>query len=43
MIPPKCKLHSDVEWYKDSHPLVIKPALREGRTVYEAACKASSY
>ena len=26
----------DVERYKDSHPLVIKPALREGRTVYES-------
>ena len=25
-----------VERYKDSHPLVIKPALREGRTVYES-------
>ena len=27
---------ADVERYKDSHPLVIKPALREGRVVYEA-------
>ena len=27
----------DVERYKDSHPLVIKPALREGRVVYESA------
>ena len=27
----------DVERYKDSHALVIKPALREGRVVYEAA------
>ena len=27
----------DVERYKDSHPLVIKPALREGRAVYESA------
>ena len=26
-----------VERYKDSHALVIKPALREGRIVYEAA------
>ena len=28
---------ADVEHYKDSHALVIKPALREGRVVYEAA------
>ena len=28
---------ADVERYKDSHALVIKPALREGRIVYEAA------
>ena len=27
----------DVERYKDTHALVIKPALREGRIVYEAA------
>ena len=27
-----------VERYKDSHALVIKPALREGTVVYEAAC-----
>lgn len=27
---------ADVERYKDSHALVIKPALREGRVVYEA-------
>ena len=27
----------DVERYKDSHALVIKPALREGRVVYENA------
>lgn len=27
----------DVERYRDSHPLVFKPALREGRTVYNAA------
>ena len=27
----------DVERYKDSHALVIKPALREGRVAYEAA------
>lgn len=26
----------DVERFGDSHPLVIKPALREGRVVYEA-------
>ena len=28
---------SDVERYKDSHALVIKPALKEGKVVYEAA------
>lgn len=27
----------DVERYKDSHALVIKPALREGRVVYESS------
>ncbi len=27
----------DVERYKDSHALVIRPALQEGRVVYEAA------
>lgn len=27
----------DVERYGDSHALIIKPALREGRVVYEAA------
>ena len=27
----------DVERYKDSHALVIKPALREGRVMYESA------
>ena len=27
----------DIEQYKDSHPLVYKPALREGRVMYEAA------
>jgi predicted nucleotidyltransferase len=27
----------DVERFKDSHALVIKPALREGNVVYEAA------
>ena len=27
---------ADVERYKNSHALVIKPALREGRVVYEA-------
>ena len=26
-----------MERYKDSHALVIKPALREGRVIYEAA------
>ncbi len=28
---------ADMERFKDSHALVIKPALREGRVVYEAA------
>ena len=27
---------ADLERYKDSHALVIKPALREGKVVYEA-------
>ena len=27
----------DVERYKDSHALIIKPALQEGRVIYEAA------
>ena len=27
----------DVERYRNSHPLVFKPALRDGRTVYDAA------
>lgn len=27
----------DVERYKDSHALVIKPALQEGKVVYESA------
>ena len=27
----------DVERYRDSHALIIKPVLREGRVVYEAA------
>lgn len=27
----------DVERYKDSHALVIKPALREGKVMYESA------
>ena len=27
----------DVERYKDSHALVIKPALREGRVMYESS------
>ncbi len=25
----------DVEWYKDSHAVIVKPALQEGRVVYE--------
>ena len=28
---------ADIERYKDSHALIIKPALKEGRVVYEAA------
>ena len=28
---------ADVERYRDSHALVIKPALRDGTVVYEAA------
>ena len=28
---------ADLERYRDSHALVIKPALREGKVVYEAA------
>ena len=28
---------ADVERYRNSHALVIKPALQEGRVVYEAA------
>lgn len=28
---------NDVERYKDSHALVIKPALQEGKVVYEVA------
>lgn len=31
----------DVDRFKDSHALAIKPALREGRVVYEAACTFS--
>lgn len=27
----------DVERYRDSHAVIIKPALREGRVIYEAA------
>ena len=27
---------ADVERYKDSHALVIKPALQEGRVIYES-------
>jgi len=27
----------DVERYKDTHALVIKPALQEGKVIYEAA------
>ena len=33
---PQMNRHSDVERHKDSHPPVIKPALHEGRTVYES-------
>ena len=36
MIPTECNRLDDVERYKDSHPLVIKPDLREGRVVYES-------
>ena len=28
---------ADVARYRDSHALIIKPALRDGRTVYESA------
>ena len=28
---------ADLERYKDSHALIIKPALQEGRVVYEAS------
>ena len=28
---------TDIERYKDSHALVIKPALQEGKVVYESA------
>ena len=28
---------ADVERYRDSHALIVKPALREGKVVYEAA------
>ena len=28
---------NDVERYKDSHSVIIKPALREGRFVYESS------
>ena len=28
---------ADVDRFRDSHALIIKPALREGRVVYEAA------
>ena len=28
---------ADIERYKDRHMLVIKPALKEGRVVYESA------
>lgn len=31
----------DVERYKDSHPLVIKPALKDGIVVYDAASTLS--
>ena len=33
---------ADVERYKDSHALVIKPALQEGRVVYESAAASSA-
>jgi len=32
----------DVDRYRDSHSLVIKPALREGRVVYEHSLEATS-
>ena len=32
----------DVERYRDSHALIIKPALREGRVVYESPRTLSS-
>ncbi len=32
----------DVQRYKDCHALIIKPALREGRTVYESSPALSS-
>ena len=32
----------DIERFGDSHPLIIAPALREGRVVYDAAEPASS-
>ena len=32
----------DVERYRDSHALIIKPALREGRVVYESSRTLSS-
>ncbi len=28
---------ADIERYKDSHALLIKPALKEGKVVYESA------
>ena len=28
---------ADIERYKDSHALLIKPALQEGKVVYESA------
>lgn len=33
---------ADVERYKDSHALVIKPALQEGRVVYESTATLSA-
>lgn len=32
----------DIERYRDSHPLVIKPALREGIVIYERSSGAVS-
>ncbi len=32
----------DVERYKDSHALIVKPALQEGRVLYEGTCHPPS-